>query len=192
MPILADSSMAGRKSSRNPARLSIEFMSAGEGIHFADVTNAFVQTVTALGPLGDGEGLDRHALHSRLAEIRRLVPYIKQVQKEKLGTRLTQVADYETHFTREEVERLLREVVAYYIEPEKCEACMICARRCPVQAIISAKNQVHVIEQDTCIKCGTCQEVCPPQFNAVRQLAGEPVPPPLPEDQRAIVRKAKV
>ncbi len=42
----------------NPERLSIEFMSAGEGIRFADVTNAFVKQVTELGPLGEGEGLD--------------------------------------------------------------------------------------------------------------------------------------
>jgi Fe-S-cluster-containing hydrogenase component 2 len=68
---------------------------------------------------------------------------------------------------------------------------MTCAKRCPVEAIISAKNQIHVIEQEKCIKCGTCLEVCPPKFRAVTKISGEPVPPPLPEEKRAIVRKKK-
>ena len=41
---------------------------------------------------------------------------------------------------------------------------MTCARRCPTEAIISAKNQIHIIEQDKCIKCGTCFEACPPEI----------------------------
>ena len=175
----------------NPERLSIEFMSAGEGIRFADVTNGFVKKVRELGPLGKAEGIDEKELQSKLTEIRKLVPYIKQVKNDKLGTRLTNPLDYDTHFTREEVDDLFGNVVSYYIDPEKCQACMICARRCPVETIVSAKNQVHVIEQDRCTRCGTCMEVCPSQFDAVRKIIGESVPPPLPEDQRAIVRKAK-
>jgi F420-non-reducing hydrogenase iron-sulfur subunit len=58
-----------------------------------------------------------------------------------------------------------------------------------VEAIISAKNQIHVIDQEKCIKCGTCVEACPPKFSAVTKISGEPVPPPLPEDKRTIVRK---
>ena len=68
---------------------------------------------------------------------------------------------------------------------------MICARRCPAEAIISAKGQIHIVKQEKCIKCGTCFEVCPPKFGAVTKIVGAPVPPPLPEDQRSIVRKSK-
>ena len=68
---------------------------------------------------------------------------------------------------------------------------MICARRCPVEAIVSAKNQVHVIDQEICIKCGTCFEVCPTRFGAVTKIAGGPVPPPIPEEERTIVRKGR-
>jgi Fe-S-cluster-containing hydrogenase component 2 len=68
---------------------------------------------------------------------------------------------------------------------------MICAKRCPVEAIISAKQEVHIVEQDKCIKCGTCLEVCPAKFGAVARIVGSPVPPPLPEGKRAIVRKNK-
>ena len=68
---------------------------------------------------------------------------------------------------------------------------MICARRCPVEAIEGGKNRIHVIDQDKCIKCGTCFEACPPRFGAVDKIAGEPVPPPIPEEERLIVRERK-
>ena len=175
----------------NPERLSIEFMSAGEGIRFAEVTNDFAKKVKELGPVGTSEGLDKEELKSKLAEVRKLVPYIKIVKKEKLRTPLRNRDDEDKHFTREEIDSLLRDVLSYYIDPDNCTACMICARRCPEQAIISAKNQVHVVDQEKCIKCGTCFEVCPAQFAAVTKISGKPVPPPLPEEKRIIVRKAK-
>jgi NADH:ubiquinone oxidoreductase subunit F (NADH-binding)/(2Fe-2S) ferredoxin/Pyruvate/2-oxoacid:ferredoxin oxidoreductase delta subunit len=70
-------------------------------------------------------------------------------------------------------------LVSYYIDPEKCQACMICFRQCPVGAISGGKNQIHVIDQAKCIKCNTCFEVCPSRFSAVRRISGEPVPPPV-------------
>ena len=144
-----------------------------------------------LGPLGIAEGIDPNELKSKLAEIRKLVPYIKMVKNEKLASRLENPEDYDQLFTRDEIDRLFSQVISYYIDPETCHACMICARRCPVEAIISAKNQIHVIEQEKCIKCGTCLEVCPTKFGAVMEIVGEPVPPPIPEEKRTIVRKGK-
>ncbi|HID55456.1 TPA: 4Fe-4S dicluster domain-containing protein, partial [Candidatus Poribacteria bacterium] len=73
--------------------------------------------------------------------------------------------------------KVCRELVFYYIDPERCQACQICARNCPVKAIYGEKGIVHVIDQERCIKCGTCFEVCPPRFRAVRKISGEPVPP---------------
>jgi Fe-S-cluster-containing hydrogenase component 2 len=174
-----------------PERLSIEFMSAGEGIRFADVTNNFVKKIKELGPLGEGEGIGKEDLASRIANVRKLVTYIKIEKKEKLRTPLRNREDEDSYFTREEIDTLLHDVPAYYIDPEKCQACMICARNCPVDAIISARAQVHIIEQDKCIKCGTCQAVCPARFSAVKKLVNELVPPAPPEDKRAIVRAAK-
>jgi len=78
-------------------------------------------------------------------------------------------------------------LVSYYIDPEKCQACMICLRQCPVGAISGGKNQIHVIDQTKCTKCNTCFEVCPPRFSAVRRLSGEPVPPPV--EDRVLVRR---
>ena len=175
----------------NPERLRIEFMSSGEGILFTEVMNDFSKQVKELGPLGKGEEIDEAELKSKLEEITKLVPYIKVVKNEKLSSRLENEEEYDGFFTSDEIDRLFREVVSYYIDPDKCQACMICLRKCPVEAIVGGKNQIHVIDQDKCIKCGTCLEACPPKFGAVKEISGEPVPPPIPEEKRTIVRKSK-
>jgi coenzyme F420-reducing hydrogenase delta subunit/ferredoxin len=175
----------------NPERLRLDFMSSAEGIAFADVMSEYGNKIRALGPLGKAEGIDENELKSKLAEIRKLVPYIKLVKKEKLASRLENPEEYERLFTKDEIERLFSQVLSYYIDPEQCQACMICARRCPVEAIFGAKNQIHVIDQEICIKCGTCFDVCPPRFGAVTKFSGEPVPPPIPEEERMIVRRGR-
>lgn len=178
----------------NPQRLRIQFMSGAEANVFVESTNDFVKTVKKLGPLGIAEGLDKDTLNSKLAEVTKLIPYIKVAMREKLATRLESHEEYEKYdqfFTKEEIDKLFAEIISYYIDPEKCQACTTCARRCPAEAIISAKGQIHIVDQDKCIKCGTCFEVCPPKFRAVTKIVGAPVPPPLPEDQRAVVRKGK-
>jgi F420-non-reducing hydrogenase iron-sulfur subunit len=175
----------------NPERLSIEFMSAGEGILFAEVVNEFGNKVNKLGPLGRAEGIEEIELKSRLKEITKLVPYIKLAKREKLESRLGNPEEYDQLFTSEEIDTLFREVPSYYIDPDKCQACMICFKKCPVEAIEGGKNQIHVIDQEICIKCGTCFEACPPRFGAVKKISGEPVPPPIPEKERTVVRKSK-
>jgi F420-non-reducing hydrogenase iron-sulfur subunit len=175
----------------NPERLSIEFMSAGEGIVFAEVMNAFGHRVNRLGPLGRSEGKDQFEIRSRLKEITRLVPYIKLAKQDKLAARLENPLEYEKLFTIEEIDSLISDIVSYHIDPNRCQACMICLRRCPAEAIAGGKNQIHVIDQEKCIKCGTCFDVCPPRFGAVKKISGEPAPPPLREEERTIVRKSK-
>lgn len=174
----------------NPQRLRVEFMSAGEGILFAEAVDEFSKQVKALGPLGSSEGADRAELGRKLSELRKLVPYIKVAKREKLAQRPVK-GEYDSLYTKEEIDQLLGEVAAYYIDPAKCQACGICAKRCPVEAIAGGKNLIHVIDQEQCIKCGTCFEACPPRFSAVQKLSGQPAPPPLPEDQRTLVRKGK-
>ena len=175
----------------NPERLRIEFMSGGEGILFVDVINDFSKKVEALGPLGKGEGMDENELKTKIQDVSKLVPYIKMVKREKLGSRLENKEAYDALFTRDEVDRLFREVISYHIDPDKCQACMICFKKCPVEAIEGGKNRIHVIDQEKCIKCGTCLDACPPRFGAVKTISGAPVPPPIPEDKRTIVRKSK-
>lgn len=173
----------------NPERLKIAFMTSAEANVFVEAVNGFVQQVKELGPLGKAEGIDQDTLKTQLAQVTKLVPYIKRVNQDKLASRLTSPEQYGQLFTRDEIDKLFSAVISYYIDPDKCQACMICARRCPVEAIIGAKNQVHVVDQEKCIKCDKCFEVCPPRFGAVMKISGAPVPPPLPEEKRMIVRR---
>jgi Fe-S-cluster-containing hydrogenase component 2 len=173
----------------NPERLRIEFMSSAEGNRFAEVMSDFGDKMNQMGPLGKAEGIDQKGLKSKLAEITKLVPYIKVVKNEKLASHLENPEEYDKFFTKDEINRLFSEVTSYYIDPKKCQACTTCAKRCPVEAIAGGKNLIHVIDQNKCIKCGACYEACPTKFSAVTKIPGGPVPPPLPEDKRAIVRK---
>jgi NADH:ubiquinone oxidoreductase subunit F (NADH-binding)/(2Fe-2S) ferredoxin/ferredoxin len=72
-----------------------------------------------------------------------------------------------------------KELISYYIDPEKCQACLLCLRNCPVEAISGGKGLIHVIDQGKCTKCGACFEVCPSRFEAVVKLSGVPVPEPV-------------
>jgi coenzyme F420-reducing hydrogenase delta subunit/ferredoxin len=153
----------------NPERLRVEFMSSGEGILLTEVINDFGKKVKELGPLGKGEEIDEKELKSKLEEVTKLVPYIKIVKREKLALHLDKEEEYDGLFTSDEVDRLFREVISYHIDPDKCQACMICLRKCPAEAIAGGKNQIHVIDQEKCIRCGTCFEACPPRFGAVKE-----------------------
>jgi NADH-quinone oxidoreductase subunit F len=100
--------------------------------------------------------------------------------------------EYEAHIKEKKCPALsCKELISYYIDPNKCQACMICLRKCPVEAIDGGKKKIHIINQEKCTNCGTCFEVCPSRFGAVIKISGEPVPDPIPEDARTIVRKSK-
>ena len=100
--------------------------------------------------------------------------------------------EYEAHVKEKRCPALsCKELIAFTIDPNKCQACMTCLKKCPADAIDGGKNRIHVINQEKCTKCGTCFEVCPPRFCAVRKISGEPVPPPIPEEARTIVRESK-
>jgi len=66
-----------------------------------------------------------------------------------------------------------KELIVYYIEPEKCVGCLLCKKNCPVDAISGERKQVHIIDQDICIKCGACLDVCPPKVSAVSKYTGK-------------------
>jgi len=97
--------------------------------------------------------------------------------------------EYEAHIKEKRCPAgVCKALISYYINPEKCQACLICLRDCPVNAITGGKNLVHAIDQDKCIKCGTCLEVCPTRFDAVVKLSGVAVPEPVAEGTE-VVRK---
>ncbi len=100
--------------------------------------------------------------------------------------------EYEAHIKDKRCPALsCKELISYHIDPEKCTACMICLKKCPVEAVDGGKKKIHIIDQEKCTKCATCFEVCPSRFSAVQKISGEPVPDPIPEDARTIVKKSK-
>jgi len=100
--------------------------------------------------------------------------------------------EYEAHIEEKRCPAgVCKALISYYIEPEKCQACMICLRNCPVGAITGGKNQVHIIDQEKCTKCGSCLEVCPPRFGAVLKFSGVPVPEPVQPGTEVIRKRGR-
>ncbi len=97
--------------------------------------------------------------------------------------------EYEAHIKDKKCPAgVCKSLISYFVDPAKCQACMICMRNCPVQAISGTKDQIHAIDQSKCSKCGTCFDVCPPRFKAVTKISGAPVPEPLSLEKRVLVR----
>jgi NADP-reducing hydrogenase subunit HndC len=93
--------------------------------------------------------------------------------------------EYEAHIKDKRCPAYVcKALTSYFIDPDKCKACMICLRNCPTEAIIGGKNLIHVVDQSKCNKCGTCFEVCPARFGAITRLSGEPVPVSPPSEER--------
>ena len=50
--------------------------------------------------------------------------------------------EYEAHIKEKRCPALsCKELIAYYIDPDKCQACMICLRKCPAEAIVRRQEQ---------------------------------------------------
>lgn len=56
-------------------------------------------------------------------------------------------------------------MLSYKVIEEKCKACGICKKHCPVEAITGEKKQAHKIDTSKCAQCGVCMEKCP--FDAI-------------------------
>jgi NADH-quinone oxidoreductase subunit F len=61
-------------------------------------------------------------------------------------------------------------LITYFIDPEACTGCTLCAKKCPTNCIAGDKKQPHVIDVGNCIKCDTCRQVC--KFDAVKVRSG--------------------
>ena len=59
-----------------------------------------------------------------------------------------------------------KKIAKIEIDPEKCKACGLCQRSCPVEAIEGEAREKRTINQEKCIKCGTCIASCP--FHAIQ------------------------
>ncbi|MBA4418371.1 MAG: NADH-quinone oxidoreductase subunit F [Syntrophus sp. (in: bacteria)] len=51
----------------------------------------------------------------------------------------------------------------FRIDKDLCKGCMLCVKKCPVEAISGEKGKPHTIDQKLCRKCGACIESCKKQ-----------------------------
>jgi len=95
----------------NPERLRLEWVSAGEGIRFAEVMNDFGKKIKELGPLGTSEGIDRNELKLKFDAVTKLIPYIKLVERERLRIPVRTEEAYNKVFASDEFNRLFNDLI---------------------------------------------------------------------------------
>ena len=95
-----------------PERLRIEWVSAGEGIRFANFMNEYSVELTKLGPIGKAEGIDDQTLAFKLEAVKKLIPYIKLVLTQKFHVPVRTEEAYHGFFNSDEFDRLFDELIA--------------------------------------------------------------------------------
>ena len=94
----------------NPKRLRTEFMSGADGNLLAEYTDDFSRQIKELGPLGKSEGMDANLVRFKLEAARKLVPYIRLVEREKLRVPIKSKQAYTEFFESNEIDALFDEI----------------------------------------------------------------------------------
>ncbi len=123
-----------------------------------------------LGEIAEGRGT-----RETLALVEELADTVEATSLCALGTSAVNPVLSTLHYFRDEYlahvdekrcpAGVCKALIAFSIDAESCTGCMLCARRCPQEAITGQKKQPHAIDQELCIKCGICKDVC--KYDAV-------------------------
>lgn len=95
----------------NPERLRLEWVSASEGIRFANVMNEFSAKIEQLGPFCTGEGIDEQIVQFKLEALKNILPYLRLVERERLRVRFATDKDYEEFYATDDVAKIFRELI---------------------------------------------------------------------------------
>ena len=95
-----------------PERLRIEWVSAGEGIRFANFMNEYSNELTKMGPIGKAEGIDPEVLKFKLEAVKKIIPFVKLVITQRLHVSERTEEAYHKFFHSEEFDRLFDEIIA--------------------------------------------------------------------------------
>lgn len=96
----------------NPERLRLEWISGSEGMRYAEVMNDFGAKLKEMGPIGKAEGIDKAGLKLKFEAVSKILAYLKLVERERLRVRFKTEEEYNEFFSSDEVNRLMREVIA--------------------------------------------------------------------------------
>ncbi len=94
----------------NPERLRIEFMTGADGNLLAEYTDDFSKKVKELGPIGKAEGIDKKELKLKLEAARKLVPYMRLVERQRLRVPVKSKEAYTEFFESSEINALFDEI----------------------------------------------------------------------------------
>ena len=119
----------------NPDRLRLEWISAAEGSRFAGLMNDFSETVKNIGPLKD----DTDRYETRLEAVKRLIPYIKLVERERLRVPVRTEEAYEKFYESEEFDSLFKELIEEKLYLSEM-ATLLCIKPQSSEEIAAAMN----------------------------------------------------
>ena len=96
----------------NPKRLRTEFMSGADGNLLAEYSDDFSRQIKELGPLGSSEGMDAKLARFKLEAARKLVPYIRLVERERFRVPVKSKQAYIEFFESGEINALFDELLS--------------------------------------------------------------------------------